>query len=100
MHHVIFPAMLIGYGSSQHCSYALMYTCTHMFTHAHTHYTPAVAVSGSFWAPWCVYISSALFCWRKMRSCWRFLASLRQGAWGVNFCWGRRRVSQGGRNTP
>ena len=36
-YHVIFPVMLTGYGSSQHCSYALMYTytCTHAFTHTH-----------------------------------------------------------------
>ena len=59
----------------QHCSQALMYTI-------HTCYTPALAVSGTSWASWCVHFHPLSVC------CWRFSASLTR----ANFCWGRRTV--------
>jgi len=70
----------------QHCSNTLTYTIrTHALTiqRTHTHYTPAVAVSGTFWAPWQLHFAV----WRKTSSCWRFsiAASLRQGALGQTF---------------
>ena len=54
---------------------------THTYTHTtHTHYIPAVAVSATFWAPWCVHFAV----WRKTSICWRFsiAACLRQGTLG------------------
>ena len=52
--------MLAGYGSSQHCLHTLTYTihthalaCSDIYTH--THYTPAVAVSGIYWASLCMH---------------------------------------------
>ena len=71
----------------QHCSNTLTYTIrthaltTHTYTHTtHTHYIPAVAVSATFWAPWCVHFAV----WRKTSICWRFsiAACLRQGTLG------------------
>ena len=85
------PVTLAGYGSSQHCSNALMYT-THAHTYTNTHmitHAPAVAVSRTSWSPWCAH--SAAFCWRKASSCWRFLRQPLTGSLG--FCWGRKSES-------
>ena len=49
-----------------HCSQTLMYTI-------HTCYTPALAVSGTSWASWCVHFSPLSVC------CWRLSISLRHG---------------------
>ena len=54
----------------QHCSQALMYTI-------HTCYTPALAVSGTSWASWCVHFPPLSVC------CWRFSASLSYGQTSV-----------------
>ena len=49
-----------------HCSQTLMYTI-------HTCYTPALAVSGTSWASWCVHFCPLSVC------CWRLSISLRHG---------------------
>jgi len=56
--------------------------CTN--TTLHIRYTPALA--GISWASWCVHFPPLSVC------CWRFLCLIE--TW-VNFCWGRRRESQG-----
>jgi len=67
-------------------THTLMYS-THALTFSHIHYTPAVAVSATSWALWCVHLLLE-------NDCWRFSASLWQWAWGQNFCWGKRRESE------
>ena len=92
--HVIFPVMLIGHDlHSQHCQYALVYTIhTHALTcspHTHTH-TLHTCCS----CKW--YVLSPLMCVHFL-CC--LLLKKDAGGLGANFCSGRRRVSQGGRNT-
>ena len=55
-------------------THTLMYTThTHALTSSHIHYTPAVAVSATSWALWCVHLLLENDCWRFSASLWQWL---------------------------
>ena len=80
-----FADMLAGYGSSQHCLHALVYSCTlYIYTHAltsslihkHTLHT-RYSCTWYFLSSWTCAFSSAVFCRKKNISCLRFSADRR-----------------------
>ena len=76
-----FLVMLAGYESI--VNIVCMHSCTlyiHMHSHAHIH-TLLACCSCKWYFLRCLTcaFSSAVFCWRKTSSCWRFSTSLRQG---------------------
>jgi len=84
------------------CTRVLMYTIHTLAlicSHIHTHILPAVAVSGIFLSSLMCSFSFTLFCWRKTSSCWRFSASLRQGAWDQSSVGEGEGLVRSGRNT-
>ena len=101
-HHVILSSHagcmaidLISIVSMHSCT---PYTCTTRW-HIHTCYTPAVALSGTSWASWCVHFPPLLSAGERCIAAERAFVLFETGGFGPNFCWERRRVSEGGRNT-
>jgi len=83
---------MAGYGSSQHCSHALMYTkhahalsCSHRYT---------LLLSGTSWVSWCVHFPPWSSAVERPVAAKRFSTSLRQGV-GEYFLLGKEKSESG-----
>ena len=71
--HYLLQWMTLSFFQVMH-THTLMYTThTHALTSSHIHYTPAVAVTGTSWALWCVHLLLENDCWRFSASLWQWL---------------------------